>query len=137
MGISRYPASQNDMNMNLPMDTNKDRYEKPVHTPDGGGGAEVAKPDSIRLARKGMTTAAEVGRNLCDLTEPSRCQETAVAAEGAVTGAIMNIPDRCCDCNTRITTGRNLATGVMSTGNRYQAKRRRLCLEKPQWMVRE
>ena len=71
----------------------------------------MAKPDSIRLAQKGMTTAAEVGRNLCDLTEPSRCQETAVAAEGAVTGAIMNIPDRCCDCDTRITTGRNLATG--------------------------
>ena len=134
MGIIRYPASQNDMNMNLPMDTNKDRYEKPVQTPDWG--AEVAKPDSIRLAQRGMTTAAEVGRNLCDLTEPSRCQETAVAAEGAVTGAIMNIPDQCCDCDTQITTGRNLATVVMSTGNRYQAKRGRLCLEKPQWMVR-
>ena len=73
------------------------------------GGAEVAKPDSIRLAQKGMTTAAEVGRNLFDLTEPSHCQETAVAAEGAVTGAIMNILDRSCDCDTRIMTGRNFS----------------------------
>ena len=26
------------MNMNLPMDTNMDGYEKPVQTPVGGGG---------------------------------------------------------------------------------------------------
>ena len=31
-------------------------------------------------------------------------------AEGAVTGAIMSIPYRCCDCGIRITTGRNSAT---------------------------
>ena len=66
----------------------------------GGGGGEMAKPDSIRLAQREMTTAAEVGRKLCDLTEPSRCQETAVEAEGAVTGAIMNVPYRCCDWYT-------------------------------------
>ena len=108
MGIIRYPTSQNDMTMNLPMDTNMDRYEKPVQTPVGG--AEMAKPDFITLAQREMTTAAEVGRKLCDLTEPSRCQEIAVEAEGAVTGAIMNIPYRCCDCGIRITTGRNSAT---------------------------
>ena len=68
------------MNMNLPMDTNKNRYGKPVQTP--GWGAEVANPNSITFAQKGMTTAAEVGWNLSDRTEPSRCQETAVAAEG-------------------------------------------------------
>ena len=83
MGTIRYPAPQNDMNM--PMDTNKDRHEKPVQTP--GWGAEVAKPDSIMFAQMGMTTAAEVGWNLSDMTEPSRCQGTAVAvaAEEAVT----------------------------------------------------
>ena len=97
------------MNMNLPMDTNKDRYEKPVQTP-GWGGAEVANPNSITVAQKGMTTAAEVGWNLSDMTEPSRCQETAVAAEGAGTGATMNILDRSSDCNKRDTTGRELAT---------------------------
>ena len=57
-----------------------------------------------------MTTAAEVGRKLGDLTEPSRCQETEVKAEAAVTGAMMSIPYRCCDCGIRITTGRNSAT---------------------------
>ena len=98
------------MNMNLPMDTNKDRYDKPVQTPDGGGGGEMAKPDSSRLAQREMTTATEAGRKLCDLMEPSRWQETAVEAEGAVTGAIMNIPYPCCDCGIRITTGRNSAT---------------------------
>ena len=47
----------------------------------------MAKPDSIMFAQMGMTTAAEVGWNLSDMTEPSRCQGTAVAvaAEEAVT----------------------------------------------------
>ena len=74
-GSIRCPAPQNDMNMNSPMDTNKNRYEKPVQTP--GWGAEVANPNSITFAQKRMTTAAEVGWNLSDMTEPSRCQETA------------------------------------------------------------
>ena len=87
-GSIRCPAPQNVMNMNLPMDTNKNRYEKPVQTL--GWGAEVANPNSITFAQKGMTTAAEVGWNLSDMTEPSRCQETAVAAEGAGTGATTN-----------------------------------------------
>ena len=96
------------MNMNLPMDTNKNRYEKPVQTP--GWGAEVANLNSITFAQKGMTTAADVGWNLSDMTEPSRCQETAVAAEGAGTGATTNNLDRSIDCNKRNTTGRKLAT---------------------------
>ena len=130
MGIIRCPTSQDDMTMNLPMDTNMDRYEKPVQTPVGG--AEMAKPDFIRLAQREMTTAAEVGRKLCDLTEPSRCQETEVEAEGAVTGAIMCIPYRCCDCGIRIQQWM-----VMNTGNRYRARRARWGRKKPHWMVRE
>ena len=57
-----------------------------------------------------MTTAAEVGRKLSDLTEPSRYQGSAVEAEGAVTGAIPCAPYRCCDCGVRITAGRNSVT---------------------------
>ena len=53
-----------------------------------------------------MTTAAEVS----DLTEPSRCQGSAVEAEGAVTGARLSAPYRCCDCGVRITAGRNSVT---------------------------
>ena len=96
------------MNMNLPMDTKKNRHEKPVQTP--GWGAEVANPNSLMFAQKGMTTAAEVGWNLSDMTEPSRCQETAVAAERAGTGASTNNLDVSIDCNKRNTTGRKLAT---------------------------
>ena len=99
MGIIRCPTSQDDMTRNLPMDTNTDRYGKPVQ-----------KPDFIRLTQRKMTTAAEVGRKMCDLTEPTRGQETEVEAEGAVTGAIMSAPYRCCDCGIRIPTGRNSIT---------------------------
>ena len=38
VGIIRCPTSQDDMTMNLPMDTNMDRYEKPVDPSRGGGG---------------------------------------------------------------------------------------------------
>ena len=70
----------------------------------------MANPDSITFAQKVMTTAAEVGWNLSDMTEPSRCQETAVAAEGAGTGATVNKRDRSMNCIKRNTTGRKLTT---------------------------
>ena len=70
----------------------------------------MAKPAFNRQTQREMTTAAEVGRKLGDLTEPSRCQGTAVEAEGAVTGAILSAPYRCCDCGIRITAGRNSVT---------------------------
>ena len=53
VGIIRCPTSQDDMTMNLPMDTNMDRYEKPVQTPVGG--AEMAKPDFNSLTQREMT----------------------------------------------------------------------------------
>ena len=108
VGIIRCPTSQDDMTMNLPMDTNMNRYNKPVQTPVGG--AEMAKPAFNRQTQREMTTAAEVGRKLGDLTEPSRCQGTEVEAEGAVTGAILSAPYRCCDCGIRITASRNSVT---------------------------
>ena len=96
------------MNRSLPMDTNTNRYEKPVQTPVWG--AEVANPKSITFGQKVKTTAAEVCWNPSDKTEPSRCQETAVTAEGAGTGATTNERDRSIGCVKRSMTGRTLAT---------------------------
>ena len=107
-GSIRCPAPQNVMNRNLPMDTNKNRYEKPVKTPVWG--AEMANPNSITLEQKVKTTAAEVGWSLSDMTEPSCCQETAVAAEGAGTVATAKEWDRLINCIKRNATGRKLAT---------------------------
>ena len=70
------------------MDMNKNRYDKPVQTPSWG--AEVAIPDCVTIEQRMKMTAAEVCWNLADQAEPSRCQETAVAAEGAGTGGTMN-----------------------------------------------
>ena len=96
------------MNRNLPMDTNKNRYDKPVKTPVWG--AEVANPNSITFKQRVKTTAAEVGWSLPDMTEPRRCQETAVAAEGAGTVATANEWDRSINCIKRNATGWKLAT---------------------------
>ena len=70
----------------------------------------MANPNSITFEQKVKTTAAEVCWNLSDKTELSRCQETAVAAEGAGTGATTDERDRSIDCTKRSTTGRTLAT---------------------------
>ena len=43
-------------NRNLPMDMNKNWYEKPVHTPSRG--AEVANPDCVTIKQRMKTTAA-------------------------------------------------------------------------------
>ena len=91
------------MTRNLTMDTNTNRYEKPVKTPVWG--AEMPNPNSITLERN-----AEVGWSLSDITEPSRCQETAVTAEGAGTVATTKEWDRSENCITENATGRELAT---------------------------
>ena len=85
------------------------RYNKPAQTPVGG--AEMAKPVFNRQTQREMTTEAEVGRKLSDLTEPNRYQGSAVEAEGAVTGATLSTPHRCCDCGIRITAGRKFSNG--------------------------
>ena len=94
------------MNRNLPMDTNKNRYEKPVQTPFWG--AEVANPNSITFEQKVKTTAAEVCWNLSGMSEPSRCQDTAVTTEGAGTGATTNERDRSIDCIKRSTNSMDM-----------------------------
>ena len=108
VGIARDPTSQDDMTRNLPKDTNMNRSNKPTQTPVGG--AEMAKPAFNRQTQREMTTAAEVGRKLSDLTEPSLYQGGAVEAEGAVTSATLSAPHRCCDCGIQIVAGRNSVT---------------------------
>ena len=92
------------------MNMNTNRYEKPVQTPSRG--AEVASPDCVTIEQRMKTTAAEVCWNLADKAEPSRYQETAVAAEGAGTDGTTNVRGRSIDCNKRRTT-------VASLRNRY------------------
>ena len=70
----------------------------------------MAKPAFNRQTQREMTTAAEVGRKLSDLTEPSLYQGGAVEAEGAVTRTILSTAHRCCDCGIRIVAGRNSVT---------------------------
>ena len=80
-----------------PRNVNKNRNEKPIQTPYWG--AEVINPDWIVIKQRMKTKAAEVCWNLADNTEPSRCQETAVAAEGAGTGGTTNVRGRLIDCH--------------------------------------
>ena len=97
---ARCPIPPNGMTINRswPKDINRNRYEKPVQTPSRG--ADVKKPDCVTIEQRMKTTAAEVCGNLADKAEPSRCQETAVAAVGARTGGT----------NKRSTTARTLPT---------------------------
>ena len=90
------------------MDMNRNRYEKLVQTPSRG--AEGASPDCVTIEQCMKTTAAEVGWDLADKAEPSRYQETAVAAEGAGTDGTTNVRGRSIDCNKRRTTVRKLPT---------------------------
>ena len=108
MGIARNPTSQDDMTRNLPKDTNMNRSNKPAQTPVGG--AEMAKPAFNRQPQRELTTAAEVGRKLSDLTERSLYPGGAVEAEGAVTGATLSTAHRCRDCGIQIVAGRNSVT---------------------------
>ena len=110
------------MNRNLPMDTNKNRYGKPVKIPVWG--PEVANPNSITFKQRVKTTAAEVGWSLADMTEPSRCQETAGAAEGAGTVATANEWDRSINCIKRNATSRKLEA-LLHTYFTGQQKRQR------------
>ena len=57
-GTIRYPVPQNGMmtNRNLPMDLNKNRYEKPVQTLSRGTG--VANHECVKMEQRLKTTAA-------------------------------------------------------------------------------
>ena len=107
MDLIRCSISQDDQIMNLPMDTDRNRYDKPVRNPLELTG--MTGPEPMSLLRRELSTVAEVGRAQIVLTEPSRCQATDVEVEGTVTDSRASIPYRCCDCGIRMTTGHNSA----------------------------
>ena len=91
--------------MNLPLDTDRPRYDNPVRNPLELTG--MTGPGPMRLLQREVSTVAEVGRAKIVLTEPSRCQATDVEVEGTITDTRASIPYRCCDCGIRMTTGHN------------------------------
>ena len=95
------------MTRNLTMDTNINRYNKPVKT--SVWGTELPIPNAIVVERKVKTTAAEVGWNLSDITEPSRWQDTAVTTEETGTVAPTYEWDRPECYITENATGRDFA----------------------------
>ena len=96
------PPNRMTINRSWPKDINRNRYEKPVRTPFRR--AEVKKPDCVEIEQRMKKIAAKGCVNCADKVEPSRCQETAVAAVGAGTGGTNNIGGRCMDCNKKTTT---------------------------------
>ena len=93
---------------------NSNRNEKLIRTPSHR--AEVRETDCVEIERRMKTIEAERCVNRADEVEPSRSQETAVAAMGVGTGGTNNRGGRCTDCNKR----------TMTVGNRYPACCRRL-----------
>ena len=95
------------MTRNLAMDTNINRYNKPVKT--SVWGTELPIPNAMVVERKVGTTAAEVGWNLSDITEPSRWQDTAVTTEETRTVTPTNEWDRSECYITENATGQKFA----------------------------
>ena len=107
MELIRCPIPQDDQIMNLPMDTDRNRYDKPVRNQLELTG--MTGPEPMNVLQRDLLTVTEVGRAQIVLTEPSRCQATDVKLEGTVSDTTASIPNRCCDCGIQMTTGRNSA----------------------------
>ena len=73
------PNPQNVVTRNVAMDTNINRYDEPVKT--SVWRTELPIPNAIMMEQRLKTTAAEVGWNLSDITEPSRWQDMAMMTE--------------------------------------------------------
>ena len=86
----------------------------------------MAKPDCVTIEQRMKTTAAEVCWNLADKAEPSRCQETAVAAVGAGTGGTTNVRGRLIDGNKGVRPFGHYQRTVMNLWNRCPAGCHRL-----------
>ena len=82
------------------------RYDKEVQTPSHW--AEVKKPDCVDIDLRMKTTAADACVSRDDKVEPSRYQETAVAAVGAGTGGTKIVKDQLMDSNKHRTAARTL-----------------------------
>ena len=89
-----------------PKGMNSNRNEKPIRTPSLR--AEVRTTDCVDVEQRMKTIKAEGCVNRADKVEPSRSQETAVAAMGVGTGGTNNRGGRCTDCNTKTMTAETL-----------------------------
>ena len=81
---------------------NSNRNEKPIRTQ--ALRAVVRESDCVEIERRLKTIRAERCVDRDDEVNPSRRQETAVAAVGVGTGSTNNRGGRCTDCNKRTMT---------------------------------
>ena len=108
MDLFKGSIPQDDQIMNLPLDTDRTRGDKPVRNP-----LELTRmtgPGPRSLLQREVSTVAKESRAQIVLTEPRRCQVTGIEVEGTVTDTRANIPFRCCDCGLRMATGHNSVT---------------------------
>ena len=108
MDLFKGSIPQDDQIMNLPLDTDRTRGDKPVRNPLELTGMTGPGPRS--LLQREVSTVAKESRAQIVLTEPRRCQVTGIEVEGTVTDTRANIPFRCCDCGLRMATGHNSVT---------------------------
>ena len=108
MDLFKGSIPQDDQIMNLPLDTDRTRGDKPVRNPLELTG--MTGPGPRRLLQREVSTVAKESRAQIVLTEPRRCQVTGIEVEGTVTDTRANIPFRCCDCGIRMATGHNSVT---------------------------
>ena len=105
MDLFQGSIPQDDQIMNLPLDTDRTRGDKPVRNPLELTG--MTGPGRRSLLQREVSTVVKGSRAQIVLTEPRRCQVTGIEVEGTVTDTRANIPFRCCDCGIRMATGHN------------------------------
>ena len=108
MDLFKGSIPQDDQIMNLPLDTDRTRGDKPVRNPLELTG--MTGPGRRSLLQREVSTVVKGSRAQIVLTEPRRCQVTGIEVEGTVTDTRANIPFRCCDCGIRMATGHNSVT---------------------------
>ena len=105
MNLFQGSISQDDQIMNLPLDTDRTRGDKPVRNPLDL--TEMTGPGRRSLLQREVSAVVKGSRAQIVLTEPRRCQVPGIEVEGTVTDTRANIPFRCCDCGIRMETGHN------------------------------
>ena len=91
-----------------PKGINSNRNGKPIRTPSLR--AEVGTTDCVNVEQRLKTIKAEGCLNRADKVEPSRGQETTVAAMGVGTGGTNNRGSRGTDCSNKIMTAGTVQT---------------------------
>ena len=91
-----------------PKGINSNRNEKPIRTPSLR--TEVGTTDCVDVEQRMKTIKAEGCINRADKVEPSRGQETTVAAMGVRTGGTNDRGSRCTDCSNKTMTAGTLQT---------------------------